>query len=222
MRIKARIFAVAASAAVVAGLGGGIAASASSVGAAQPSGDVHACVDSNGAIKYVQFRSANFGKCSDGYAAWSWARTDGSAPAAPTAPVTASLTAGTINAGGSFGAGHTNVGSLALTEGTWQVNVYAKAEPCQSATGAISPQLYVYNGTPLSDFSNDLFNASSDLQPFVPNASSQHDTYINGSYQVKVPAGGETLQVEGFGYVGDQSASTWQLMSGNVQASKIG
>ncbi len=82
---KLKQYTIAGSAALAVALGGtGLAVAASSPGAPQPAGDVHACVKSDGSVDFLQFRPANYGHCAAGDAAWTWARTDGTAPAPTT------------------------------------------------------------------------------------------------------------------------------------------
>ncbi len=82
---KLKQYTIAGTAALTVALGGtGLAVAASSPGAPQPAGDVHACVKSDGSLDFLQFRPENYGKCATGDAAWTWARTDGTAPTATT------------------------------------------------------------------------------------------------------------------------------------------
>ncbi len=82
---KLKQYTIAGSAALTVALGGtGLAVAASTPGAPQPAGDVHACVKSDGSVDFLQFRPANYGHCAAGDAAWTWARTDGTAPAPTT------------------------------------------------------------------------------------------------------------------------------------------
>jgi hypothetical protein len=82
---KLKQYSIAGAAALAVALGGtGLAVAASAPGAPQPAGDVHACVKSDGSVDFLQFRTENYGKCAPGDAAWTWARTDGTAPAATT------------------------------------------------------------------------------------------------------------------------------------------
>jgi hypothetical protein len=82
---KLKQYTVAGAAALTVAIGGtGLAVAASAPGASQPAGDVHACVKSDGSVDFLQFRPENYGKCATGDAAWTWARTDGTTPAATT------------------------------------------------------------------------------------------------------------------------------------------
>ena len=82
---KLKQYTIAGTAALTVVLGGtGLAVAASTPGASQPAGDVHACVKSDGSVDFLQFRPENYGKCAAGDAAWTWARTDGQAPSATT------------------------------------------------------------------------------------------------------------------------------------------
>ncbi|HEX4254401.1 MAG TPA: hypothetical protein VH089_04890 [Streptosporangiaceae bacterium] len=82
---KLKQYTIAGSAALAVALGGtGLAVAASAPGATQPAGDVHACVKPDGSVDFLQFRTENYGKCAAGDAAWTWARTDGAAPAPTT------------------------------------------------------------------------------------------------------------------------------------------
>jgi hypothetical protein len=82
---KLKQYTIAGAAALTVAIGGtGLAVAASAPGAPQPAGDVHACVKSDGSVDFLQFRPENYGKCATGDAAWTWARTDGTTPAATT------------------------------------------------------------------------------------------------------------------------------------------
>jgi hypothetical protein len=82
---KLKQYSITGAAALALALGGtGLALAASAPVASQPAGDVHACVKSDGSLDFLQFRTENYGKCAPGDAAWTWARTDGTAPAATT------------------------------------------------------------------------------------------------------------------------------------------
>lgn len=87
MRFNRKVASVVVTVATLIG-GAGIAEAATSTpGATQPAGDVHACVNANGGVAFLQFRPANYGQCGDGNSPWVWARTDGSTTTAP-APTT--------------------------------------------------------------------------------------------------------------------------------------
>ena len=93
---KLKQYTIAGPAALTVALGGtGLAVAASAPGAAQPAGDVHACVKPDGSLDFLQFRTENYGKCAAGDAAWTWARTDGTAPTATTFGVGQVLVDGT-------------------------------------------------------------------------------------------------------------------------------
>lgn len=110
-----------------------------------------------------------------------------------------------INTGGSFSTNATQVGTLNLPAGTYLVNVNFKATP-DTGTG-VAPQMFVYNGAALPDFSNDLFNlGAGQLQD-----GTSHDAYFSGSGVVTVPAGGETLYFYAFGYDSDTGAGSYTL-----------
>ncbi|HEY6498317.1 MAG TPA: hypothetical protein VIZ20_02765 [Streptosporangiaceae bacterium] len=82
---KLKQYTIAGAAALTVAIGGtGLAVAASAPGAPQPAGDVHACVKSDGSVDFLQFRPTNYGHCAAGDAAWTWARTDGTAPAPTT------------------------------------------------------------------------------------------------------------------------------------------
>lgn len=125
------------------------------------------------------------------------------------AALNASSVVGTANSGGGAVAGATDELDVALTAGTYQVSVNAKATPNASTASNVDPQFFVYDQTLTSSFTGDQFNAGSGA---LQNGTS-HDSYFSGSGLVTVPAAGETLHVYAFGYDGDSGASTYTLDS---------
>lgn len=73
------------------------------------------------------------------------------------------------------------------------------AAPDANTTGDVFTQLFVYNGTQATDFSNDPFNIGAGaLENPTAAAASAGDTInscYSGSGEITVPAGGETLVV---------------------------
>ena len=118
----------------------------------------------------------------------------------------ASLVTGTavnVTTGGSFTTHKTLVGTVKLKGGTYLVNVNFVATPNAVTTGQVFPQVFVYNGAQLSNFSNDLFNVGSGAleQATQPEINTGPiNSYFSGSAEIKVPSAGETLDVYAFGY----------------------
>lgn len=148
----------------------------------------------------------------------------------PPATVTASANTGangqTIATGGSARTNATDVVQLALTAGTYQVSVNAKATPivqlsAGQPTGVqVFPQFFVYNGAldPTAQvwWSNNLFNVGSGA--LESGQYNNIDSYYSGSGLVTVPTGGETLHVYAFGYDSDRGAGSYILDSLTVTA----
>jgi hypothetical protein len=129
-----------------------------------------------------------------------------------------------IPTGGSFTAKAKSVGTVALTGGTYLLNLNFMATPDATTTGAVYPQAFVYDGTTIAaDFSNDLFNIGSGaLAPYnAADAGDQVNSYYSGSSVITVPAGGETLDLYGFGYDSDHGAGSYEMNSATLTATEL-
>jgi hypothetical protein len=133
-------------------------------------------------------------------------------------------TSESIPTGGSFTAKAKSVGTVPLTAGTYLLNLNFMATPNATTTGDVYPQAFVYNGTTIAaDFSNDLFNIGSGaLAPYnaaVP--GDQVNSYYSGSTVITVPAGGETLDIYGFGYDSDHGAGSYEMNTATLTATQL-
>jgi hypothetical protein len=130
-----------------------------------------------------------------------------------------------IPTGGSFSKRSTEVGTIQLAAGTYLLNINAKATPNATTTGNVFPQLFVYNGAQLPDFSNDVFNVGAGAleNPSATELSQGTliDSYYTGSNEITVPVGGETLHVYAFGYDSDTGQGTYALDSATVTATQV-
>jgi hypothetical protein len=189
------------------GFGAANAAILTPAPATQPAGDVHACVKSSGALDFLQFRTANYGKCAAGDAAWTWARTDGTAQT----PVhlsssTTMLQANTaVPAGGSFYSNAVELGAITLHPGTYEITVNVKATPNEASTAETFPMVALYNQVKNADFDGDVVNYTG---VFESGSFHNIDTSIGGSVQVTITQD-TTYHLYGFGYKSDQGATTW-------------
>jgi hypothetical protein len=131
-----------------------------------------------------------------------------------------------VNSGGSFSSGKTALGTLILQPGKYLLNVNFMATPNATTTGNVFPSLYVYNGAPLSDFSNDLFNAGSgaleDPTSTELTDNDPIDSYFSGSGIVTVTGSAETLDIYAFGYDSDQGSGTYTLDAASISAVQVG
>jgi hypothetical protein len=128
-----------------------------------------------------------------------------------------------VPTGGSFNSKAVQVGTITLpAAGTYLVSLNMKSEPDSATTGNVSAQFFVYNQVKNADFAGDLFNVSTDLQPYVSaTGSSQHDAYASGAQVVTVDADHLTLYVYGFGYDADTSASEYNLIGGTADVVQL-
>ena len=139
----------------------------------------------------------------------------------------ASLVTGTavnVTTGGSFTTHKTLVGTVKLKGGTYLVNVNFVATPNAVTTGQVFPQVFVYNGAQLSNFSNDLFNVGSGAleQATQPEINTDPiNSYFSGSAEIKVPSAGETLDVYAFGYDSDTGAGSYALNALHVTSTAL-
>jgi len=131
----------------------------------------------------------------------------------------ADLQAGSIPTGGGFVANSTEVGTLSLAPGTYQVDLYAKATPNKdTGTVQVFPQFFVYSQPKNASFTGDEFNVGAGA--LEPNGTN-HDSYYSGSGVITVPSGGETLHIYAFGYDSDSGAATYALDSGTVTVVRL-
>jgi hypothetical protein len=129
-----------------------------------------------------------------------------------------------IPTGGSFGSHAKKIGTVALTAGTYLLNVNFIATPNATTAGDVFPQAFVYDGTPAANFSNDLFNVGSGALAHPYNATEPGDnvnSYYSGTSVITVPSGGETLDVYAFGYDSDQGAGSYELNSATLTATAL-
>jgi hypothetical protein len=130
-----------------------------------------------------------------------------------------------VNTGGSFTARSTTVGTVALSAGTYLVNVNFIATPNAATAGDVFPQLFVYDGPVNADFTNDLFNvgagALEDPTAAILADGDTINSYYSGSTVVTVPSGGETLDVYAFGYDSDTGEGSYALNSATVTATRL-
>ena len=121
----------------------------------------------------------------------------------------------TVATGGSFSAGNTTLGTITVPNGTYEVTVDAKVANVNGQSAQVYPLIAVYDGAPLSDFSNDLFNLGEGALPAISNI----DQYVNGSEVVKVTNG--ELVITGFGYDSDRGAGSFTFEGGTVTVLSI-
>lgn len=129
-----------------------------------------------------------------------------------------------IPTGGSFASQAKPLGTVTLVPGTYLVNLYFTATPDATTTGGVYPEGFVYAGTTIAaDFSNDRFNIGSGaLAPYNgTDAAGQVSSYYSGSSVITVPAGGETLDVYGFGYDSDHGAGSYEMNSATLTATEL-
>jgi Collagen triple helix repeat (20 copies) len=115
-----------------------------------------------------------------------------------------------IVTGGSFVSRSTEVGTMPLAAGTYQMCVNGKAEQPIAASGAVSAQLFLYDQAKSSSFTGDLLNVSADTQ-----GGTSHDAYLNGCTLV-TEASPVTLHLYAFGYDSDQGNGSWNLMDATI------
>jgi hypothetical protein len=155
--------------------------------------------------------------CPRRFTAESWLASD--ANGSLTATWIPSLRPASIHTGGPFAANKTELGTLTLRPGTYLLNVNFKAKPDAATTANVFPSLFIYNGTALADFSNNLFNIGSGA---LENSSSDTiDSYFSGSGVVKVTST-ETLHVYAFGYDSDQGAGTYTMEGASITVVRVG
>lgn len=116
----------------------------------------------------------------------------------------------TVATGGSFFANRTDLLQVSVPNGKYLVTVNVKVANVDSQTASIYPLVAIYDGAPLADFSNDLFNLGEGALPVIHNI----DQYITGSNVVTVTNG--QIDIEGFGYDSDRGAGSYTEEGGTV------
>lgn len=125
----------------------------------------------------------------------------------------------TVNTGGSFASRATLVGTVTLpADGTYLVSVDAKATPDVSSDTAVLPMFAVYDGPALDNFSNNLFNTGSGA---LATDSTSIDSYFDGTNQIVVTGGNDTLDLYAFGYSPGGAAGTYTLDDLTVTATQL-
>jgi hypothetical protein len=116
----------------------------------------------------------------------------------------------------------TEVGTVHLAAGTYQVSLNAKAAPPSGGTGSASvfPQFFLYNQAANANFTGDLFNVGSGA--LESGSNSNVDSYFSGTGVIVVPAGGQTLRIYAFGYDSDRGESTYTLENLTVTTVPLG
>ncbi|HEY2552139.1 MAG TPA: hypothetical protein VGI64_16350 [Streptosporangiaceae bacterium] len=116
-----------------------------------------------------------------------------------------------VGTGGPFVANSTDVGTVTLKAGTYQISATAKVAPNATTSGDVFPQFFIYNQAANAAFDGDLYNfGSGALTPFVPSVNSQHDAYYTGSTLLTLNAQ-TTLHLIAFGYDSDTGAGSYSL-----------
>ena len=212
-------------AAVIAAVGLGTGATAwasSTTGAAQPAGAVHACVLPTGHLDFLQFRPANYGQCSKGDSAWTWAQQGTPGAQGPSGVVaTASHDLGgaaSVPTGGSFAANAVQVGTVQLPAGTFLVTVNAKATPAAGVTGQTFPTIALYDQPLSSTFAGDRLNIGG--QGLESSSTPTIDSYYSGTAQI-TETSAATLHVYAGGYQSDQSAGHYGLDDATVTITQL-
>jgi len=121
----------------------------------------------------------------------------------------------TVATGGPFFANRTDLVKVTVPNGKYRVSLDVKVANVDGQAASIYPLIAVYNGTPLADFSNDLFNAGEGALPAIHNI----DQYILGSEIVTVTNG--QIDIEGFGYDSDRGAGSFTVESGTVTVTAV-
>jgi hypothetical protein len=209
--------------------GGALAAT----GAITGSGTIAGCITgSSRTLQDVHSPASSLRHCSRGTRiAWNEQGQRGArGPQGPSGVVSTSDTslvtgaAKNVATGGSFTTNKTLVGTVKLKGGTYLVDVNFVATPNAVTTGQVFPQVFVYNGAQLSNFSNDLFNVGSGAleQATQPEINTDPiNSYFSGSAEIKVPSAGETLDVYAFGYDSDTGAGSYALNALHVTTTAL-
>ena len=165
--VTKKAFGVAAGVVIILGSAGGALAATGSI---TGSGTIAGCITgSSRTLQDVHSPASSLRRCAKGSRiAWNEQGQKGArgpqGPKGPSGVVStsdASLVTGAamnVATGGSFTNLKTKVGTVNLKAGTYLVNVNFVATPNAVTTGQVFPQVFIYNGAQLSNFSNDLFN----------------------------------------------------------------
>jgi hypothetical protein len=115
-----------------------------------------------------------------------------------------------VPTGGGFVANSTEVGTVSLPAGTYQLSLAAKATPPSGGTGAVEefPQFFVYDQVKNSGFTGDLLNAGAGALESGTHATI--DSYFSGSGLFTLSTA-TTLHVYAFGYDSDTGAGSYVL-----------
>lgn len=212
---------------VMAALGGGAVALASTASPI-PAHTIHGCVTgSTRTLEHVFTLSSNGTKCPKG--SFMVILPTGAPKAAVAGPsgVVATRTSdldgvSSVPTGGGFIANSVEVGTVDLSAGTYLLSLNAKATPNAVTPGAVFPQFFVYDQPKNGDFTGDLFNVGSgSLEQFTTSvATTTIDSYYSGSTVVTL-AGDTTLHVYAFGYDSDQGAGSYTLDDLSITATQI-
>ncbi|MGE5135030.1 MAG: hypothetical protein ACM32E_19245 [Gemmatimonadota bacterium] len=201
-----------------------------------PPGTAHGCVylHSNRTLERVYTNPGSGLTCPKGTFQVVWPNGADNDPA-PVPDVNGSLASNTalpssgpvsVATGGHFSTSKTPVGTVSVPAGKYLVSVNFKATPNAATSGAVFPQMMIYNGPQTgSDFSNNLFNiGNGSLEQFTssPLPSNLIDSYFSGSGVITVPSGGETLNVYAFGYDSDGGAGSYLLDGATVSVVQVG
>jgi hypothetical protein len=124
-----------------------------------------------------------------------------------------------VATGGGFVANATEVGTVDLAAGTYQVTVNAKATPLMTSAVQVFPQFFVYDQAANADFTGDLLNVGSGALESGGNVNI--DSYYSGTGVITL-ADATTLHVYAFGYDSDRGAGSYQLDDLAVTALPIG
>lgn len=128
-----------------------------------------------------------------------------------------------VATGGSFVTNSTEIGTITLPAGTWDVTMSAKATPsatfaAASPTVQVTPELFLYDQARNDDFSGDLLNIGSGSLETGGNANI--DEYYSGTQVVTLDTS-TTLYVYAFGYDSDRSAGSYVLDDSTVTAVNV-
>lgn len=183
------------------------------------------CVSSTGQMGWFEMSQVPH-TCASGLTLipWNTTGTQGpTGPAGPAGPAGAQGPSGIVSVGthdlgavasvatgGPFATNATDVGTVSLAAGTYQVTVNAKATPPAAGTGTVEefPQFFVYNGVAQVNFSNDLFNVGAGALESGTNHTI--DSYYSGTDTVTLSAA-STLHFYAFGYNSNTGAGTYIL-----------
>lgn len=130
---------------------------------------------------------------------------------------------GTVVTGGSFNTYATEVGTLDVAAGTYQVTLTAKAagDPAFSAAHpsvGVEPNLFLYDQAKNPSFTGDLLNIGSGTLPLGNHTA---DGYYSGTGVITL-AQATTLHVIAFGYDADTSAGAYNLEDTSITLVPVG